>query len=133
MSCCPPGSLPALVSPADYVPKGELVKADGKTLYVTGAGDKAIVFIYDIFGAGVRLRVPLSSCPPVPWTGVDARRTLRCPFYCVNHLRVREGGGAPWPPCVCDGAWVASRCPAAAPPRAACLPFPLSPARVLKT
>ena len=49
MSCCPPGSLPGLT--VDYTPRGEIVAFEGLNLYVTGAGDKALIGVYDIFGA----------------------------------------------------------------------------------
>jgi len=46
--CCPVGSEPKLAS--DYKPKGTIVKHGDLDLYTIGQGDKAIIFIYDVFG-----------------------------------------------------------------------------------
>eukprot|EP00240_Pyramimonas_obovata_P012775 CAMPEP_0118924582 /NCGR_PEP_ID=MMETSP1169-20130426/2653_1 /TAXON_ID=36882 /ORGANISM="Pyramimonas obovata, Strain CCMP722" /LENGTH=258 /DNA_ID=CAMNT_0006865709 /DNA_START=30 /DNA_END=802 /DNA_ORIENTATION=+ len=59
MSCCPPNSLPALIAPEGYTPKGEVstllpypLPRRGSELkcYEVGSGDKAVVVCYDIFG-----------------------------------------------------------------------------------
>ena len=46
--CCPSGSEPALKS--DYIPKGKIEDVDGLPIYYIGQGEKAIIFVYDIFG-----------------------------------------------------------------------------------
>mmetsp|Transcript_46181 Transcript_46181/g.76951 ORF Transcript_46181/g.76951 Transcript_46181/m.76951 type:complete len:261 (-) Transcript_46181:112-894(-) len=52
MSCCPPDSLPGLIAPEDYTPKGTVCTLPGSDLscYEVGSGDKAVIVCYDIFG-----------------------------------------------------------------------------------
>ena len=49
-TCCPPGSLPKLVS--DHKQKGTDIDLPGTDLklYVVGSGDKVILHFYDIWG-----------------------------------------------------------------------------------
>ena len=51
-SCCPDGSWPALKAPADYTPKGKMVKEGDVDLCTVGdaSSGKAIIVITDIFG-----------------------------------------------------------------------------------
>lgn len=46
-SCCPSGSEPAFET--DYTPKGTIEDVDGLPIYHIGQGEKAIIFVYDIF------------------------------------------------------------------------------------
>jgi len=51
MSCCPPGSWPALAGPDDYAAKGTEEKVDDIDVYISGTpGEKAILILPDIFG-----------------------------------------------------------------------------------
>jgi len=46
--CCPVGSEPQLA--ATHIPTGKEETIDGLPLYTVGSGDKAIIFIFDVFG-----------------------------------------------------------------------------------
>jgi dienelactone hydrolase len=83
MSCCPPGSLPALT--VDYAPRGEFVTKEGAKFYVTGSGDsgKAVVGVYDVFGG---------SMPCCPLRPLDPRfAACRLHWFCTgfNSGRIR--------------------------------------------
>lgn len=49
MSCCPPKSHPFLDN-SEYQCKGTLEKVDDLEMYVSGSGEKCVIWNYDIFG-----------------------------------------------------------------------------------
>jgi len=59
-SCCPPGSLPATLPPADYKTQGKEENLDGTKVYVVKPDrktGKAVIFFPDVFGwNGGRIR-----------------------------------------------------------------------------
>lgn len=54
--CCPPGSWPAVLPPADYKPLGTEDKIDDLPIYTIGTGEKAIIVLPEVFGWNGRLK-----------------------------------------------------------------------------